>query len=51
MGIVFLYRSKNYHQRTATFIQATGRSNDTNYLLPDGVRTLRASSVHGGTEK
>lgn len=44
-------RLKNHHQRAAAFLQATSGGNDAHHILPDGIRIVRAASLHGGASE
>lgn len=44
-------RLEDHYQRVAAFLQAARRSNDADHLLPDGVRAVRAASLHGGASE
>lgn len=46
-----LCRIEDHHQRAAPLVQAAGRGDDADDLLPDGVRAVRAAGLHGGAEE
>ena len=49
--ICLVRRTENHHQRIVALVQAVGGSNDVNDLLPDGVRVVCTSGLHGGAEE